>query len=752
MTRLADKSAEWKTINPNDYGPDETTHVSVGTSCEIYSRSNNKWCAGHIVEIYVDPQTKLRWLTVSYKNNTKLKKIQRFSKNLRFTETSPSHRAIHPKQILNLQNQLTEISINVEIYKQNGTNCSCPTHATGRTIITQCDYLQRLFHALQHYHSLHISDNTANSDIFTTFCDDIYTQFTNDWVHFISSHAHQTRDISAELIANHSFPTRITKESPIITRHYRHPSPVQSTTKDGSADCTRFTLYRQMMDDAFFYVFYLHELGLRITTESDVHDTDDMKHDAYDSMDYAFGKKKQMVINKRRQYALTNKRGRFTHTAIVSSFSYYKGDERYVAPKYDTFKEEILSHMRKAQFDHVELKAQLYSKTEKVKQYNCQRQNDLHFDQRHLISLIIYCDFDALSGAFRASFDTAERHSAYHFVARYLQEAVECYGVQGRGTWDAQRFEYVNPSHGPFYCAVDCVECLDSLWIEPMSTTKRIEIALHNGVSSGMIMQLNQCDGEEMRWFECGWISRYAEEEECLFTNNRLRIESVLIVDRNQSFAVYLNAIYVFDCMINSNRVHVDMDVTATDVFIMTQLMSQNNDFDEFMNETFRLFCAAKTDIVLNIDYLNEHCFAMYHLVVQSIHSEDRDEYEYDAYSEHNVVQRCIFELFQNVQTITIHSTDWLGTSCYAFSLSKFLGIISGCGGCNWTEIKIKAVCQSNIYDDVPQPSWISMLWCSSASHCVAQYRDYGFNIAKQNRMTINAEGRKEQTLIITKL
>ena len=65
---------------------DGSSEITGGTECEIYSTSKGQWYSGTITSVFV--RSNERWFTVSYNNGTRVKKIQRFSKNLRIRNHS----------------------------------------------------------------------------------------------------------------------------------------------------------------------------------------------------------------------------------------------------------------------------------------------------------------------------------------------------------------------------------------------------------------------------------------------------------------------------------------------------------------------------------------------------------------------------------------------------------------------------------------------------------------------------------------
>lgn len=60
----------------------EESNPKIGSFCKIYCISDNKWYHGVISDIFIDANTNEEWLMISYKNNTKHKKMKRSSQHL----------------------------------------------------------------------------------------------------------------------------------------------------------------------------------------------------------------------------------------------------------------------------------------------------------------------------------------------------------------------------------------------------------------------------------------------------------------------------------------------------------------------------------------------------------------------------------------------------------------------------------------------------------------------------------------------
>ena len=231
----------------------------------------------------------------------------------------------------------------------------------------------------------------------------------------------------------------------------------------------------------------------------------------------------------------------------------------YIPQKYGSFKEEIRNYKDidfKQYEEEIKIKAKSYENTPIVKatkadlgQYNGNKVprhgNDaLHYDIpdgavlgfNNLVSLIMYTDYTDLSSAFsstfrkKSAFETLEsvkkRNSDYYWFSKTLRETVEIFGQCSYGEWDAvnqpswDTNKHINKLLGSFYCGMSFVMNIPEFNIflcSPTSTSKQIEVAIKFSGDKGIVIQLDNPETpqyEELRGFNCSWISRYKEEDE----------------------------------------------------------------------------------------------------------------------------------------------------------------------------------------------------------------------------------------------
>ena len=185
---------------------------------------------------------------------------------------------------------------------------------------------------------------------------------------------------------------------------------------------------------------------------------------------------------------------------------------------------------------------------------------------------------------------------------------------------------------------------------------------------------------------------------------------------------------------------------------------------DKYVYETFLAFTASKIHIVFNGKYwfgkLAKHYtnnrirnIFMYYDTKQ-YHYDAVDLVKFDDKEKVNLFRpEVIFNIFDNVEEITIYSTRYDGFFFYGFSLLYLLEIlIEYKSRISLNKVIIKAIRYGSHLildkDKKEKESWISWLWSSSSSILITKYKENGFNI-HINDVVINQDKYKEDIVII---
>ena len=268
--------------------------------------------------------------------------------------------------------------------------------------------------------------------------------------------------------------------------------------------------------------------------------------------------------------------------------------ELSVNPHYDSIKEEVLATglVSPQQFQELVVeKADQYLKSDKCKALNCKpfdyQENPLHFEikrgdplqRRHLIAIILYCDFTKLCTLFSRSLrknnpndglkEIKKNNSKFFHFTKALREIVAYFGSDGGyGSMNGV-------VKGPFFSGVNVVLNLSEFSIgfnTPTSTTMTREIAFRFAGSNGMIITI----GNQRAWsskqpvFKAKWISAFNEEDEYLWFGSvyRLSLENIFILESKRSYKQSIGALYLFGAAL-SGQFGIGQNVTLKEQQIL---------------------------------------------------------------------------------------------------------------------------------------------------------------------------------------
>ena len=418
----------------------------------------------------------------------------------------------------------------------------------------------------------------------------------------------------------------------------------------------------------------------------------------------------------------------------------YTIKQLYVKQKHSTFKQEILSYDFITISEYYELvifKAMQYFSTDKVRQTKAAklRRSKLYYDIlpntpfsiQNLISLILYCNFTKLSTAFSATFRKCRsnesisaiksRNQNYWFLSKILRETVELFG--DKGGFDAAE----NNGTGPFYCGMSFLMVIPEFNIRlcsPTSTSMQLEVATKFGGRNGIIIQLNNNGGvaasDQLRSFNCNWISAFKEEDERLFYGGlwRIRVESVRVVKGWKNYQAFFNAMWQFDAMISGDYMGPPKinKATSTDKDIMTSLIehklkgkiNMNEEFDQYVLDTFDAYCYNKKTVIL---FLFKFGICWFKGLEKLLFHSLKKDADIDNKSKINLVNDKIFIIFKQLETVRINTEK----EDYPFSLTALLSVWTSTG--SRSKIVITAR-HRNKYSN--GRSWIYEAFCSMKS------------------------------------
>eukprot|EP01083_Nonionella_stella_P078045 213375_1 len=234
----------------------------------------------------------------------------------------------------------------------------------------------------------------------------------------------------------------------------------------------------------------------------------------------------------------------------------------YVTNKYENFQEELLKNaicvISKRRWDQLLIKAKQFLKTDIAKEIRvCPRTDsaqcyDMCFEAlmniHHLVAVMAYCNFDVLSYQFSETFRRNKgehidawkaRHSHYYHLARYLREAVECFGMRVPNP-NPKEF---NLFHGTTKAFL--FPSMNAYFKGPFSTTQSYAVALGFAEGNGVVLELGlrisewliRSDHSKSRAFprlncwDCCWVSDHVVEQEILFIGGLAKLSFNTIIE-----------------------------------------------------------------------------------------------------------------------------------------------------------------------------------------------------------------------------
>eukprot|EP01084_Bolivina_argentea_P208979 356090_1 len=440
----------------------------------------------------------------------------------------------------------------------------------------------------------------------------------------------------------------------------------------------------------------------------------------------------------------------------------YTYSELFVSARFASLKIEILQsgYLSIQNWNaKVIAKAEGYYSTQRVKktkaEYNFYDHITIgcHISIKHLMSIILYCDWSDLSTDFTGTFrrnsfletleSVKERHSNYLHFAKLLVEAVTSFGINGDETnpenylmaikmsgfelglsekeMDFQRQQLPSQAleyeYGPFFCGLSAVLNIPSFAIYlkgPCSTSKVIEIAMNFSKRDGIIIELQNNDdygSKQQPFFDCSWISKYGEENERLFIagRRRLRLASIRIIETTENFEKYLNVFYAFDGMLSYMPCVPNYYLDSSHFRILDRLISNKLNetitfqFHQYIVDIFDLFLLTKTQVTFHMSSIcdfDKKLKGFSGLFFDRLVKNENKEYV-DIDQSSNILKGEILSIFPNLSLVYI-----VLSHAYKFHLSSFLSSINSC------KSSIKFKIRNDMGD--PPPSNFK-LWIESA-------------------------------------
>eukprot|EP01084_Bolivina_argentea_P261057 441031_1 len=224
----------------------------------------------------------------------------------------------------------------------------------------------------------------------------------------------------------------------------------------------------------------------------------------------------------------------------------YKGENGYyysevsVSPKYSSLKSELIKNsvcsLTIDQFNNEYNKAQInfasfYCKKHFAAWRLYDHQEYKYFKIEHLLSLMIYCNFDTLQNLFSKTYreNNGAAHTEFYHQGKYLKMAMHNFGTSCKGYREQFHHGISEKLFFPQYFQ-------NLVFNAPLSTTTDILVAFKfTNNNKGLVVTFARYPGGMERYatlapkyFSCDWLSDFPSEKECLFIqeSQELRINN----------------------------------------------------------------------------------------------------------------------------------------------------------------------------------------------------------------------------------
>ena len=166
--------------------------------------------------------------------------------------------------------------------------------------IKNCDHLKRIAAGLNYYNSF--CQNAISLDRFTQFNETIYTNFLDDYCHFIKEHNYHLRPIRKELNVEYGLAQCNFNMCEVVERHYRTQREKESVTDLNKLDA----FYLDCFDRLHHHLFHLEIIGMRVIQKNhgiiSYGEMDECYNSREYEIDHEFKRIKETIFSKRNKF------------------------------------------------------------------------------------------------------------------------------------------------------------------------------------------------------------------------------------------------------------------------------------------------------------------------------------------------------------------------------------------------------------------------------------------------------------------
>eukprot|EP01084_Bolivina_argentea_P049635 91289_1 len=463
-----------------------------------------------------------------------------------------------------------------KLYLYSNYNCN----------INNCSSLKNIGNALLLYRSYIDGSVDGSENIFDIVHCSVHEEYNNcnlldDFNHLYQHHAPEIdviHDIlKKKIYDNQDCPSNCI--SNIRNRRNRVHSTKSEHTLKQLYQCEIDIASEQILDRIHCTLLHTHSF------ESERKQCDDMESDSKTFNDVDMARNRFTLIHDMQKYSFGTTYFYWTKSKICK-LDENEGDysmewkitvplaplDWYITQKFKGLKQEVLHNelqqINMTQWNILWQDAADHIQTQHVRNMYCRRRRtakywDMKYGQQisnnHLISLMLYCNFDVLQYEYSKTFrpidrnesaaSIKERHRNFFHFSKLLRECVECFGMKKPNSditvFHGTNKKFVFPAMHAFVAG-------------PFSTTTDYNVAINFSQSKGMILELciekdnfsiSSRDGDEAKNRLCcmdtWWISDYVNEQEILSIGgkNRCKFISIFDVEANINYQQYIDGL-----------------------------------------------------------------------------------------------------------------------------------------------------------------------------------------------------------------
>ena len=235
----------------------------------------------------------------------------------------------------------------------------------------------------------------------------------------------------------------------------------------------------------------------------------------------------------------------------------------------------------------------------------------------HIISILLYCNYDLLQKKFSSTFrklyinerwkSVKRRNQEYAIWSRLLRETVEIFGIPMRDIKLKKSFYHGISTELVFKYMIACFNAPTS-----MTTNYNVAYSFSNG--SGLILEINR-DLLDLCYFDCKWLSDYPNESECLLFGGYQSVKIINIYSSKLkcNYKIYIQCIHILQSMIQSINLKGNNNFDKIKIkeklhqLIDQRVNEEKSHNNEYGTQLFRNFLKDwDKSIMINIPNLND--------------------------------------------------------------------------------------------------------------------------------------------------